>query len=94
MRQQHFSISKLNPVSPKELAPESFQMIMADSEEVMEYYYRGKIQELEQSLAKLNLLEHARQIAIVCKEIIRIKTILRKIIIKNESRGSDQISIK
>jgi hypothetical protein len=82
MRQQHSSISKSNPVPSKELAPESFKMIMADSAEVMEYYYRGKIQELDQSLAKLNLLENAREIASLCKEIVRNKVILQKIIIK------------
>jgi hypothetical protein len=80
MRQQHSS--KSNPVSPKEIASEPFQMILADSVEVMEYYYRGKIQELEQSLSKLNLLDNAREIAVVCKEIVRIKELLQKITIK------------
>jgi len=94
MRQQHSSISNSNPVSPKEIAPESFQLIMADSVEVMEYYYRGKIQELEQSLSQLNLLENARQIASLCKEIIRTKEILQKIIIKKGARCSIQISVK
>jgi hypothetical protein len=82
MRQQHSSTSKFTPASPKELVPGSFQMIMADSVEVMEYYYRGKIQELEQSLAKLNILEHAREIASLCKEIVRAKEVLHNIIIK------------
>jgi len=94
MRQQHSSISKSNSVSPKELTPESFQMIMADSVEVMEYYYRGKIQELDQSLAKLNLLENAREIASLCKEIVRNKAILKKIIIKKGGGCSTQNSIK
>jgi hypothetical protein len=94
MRQQHSSISKSNPVSPKEIVPESFQLIMADSAEVMEYYYRGKIQELEQSLSQLNLLENARQIATLCKEIIRTKEILQKIIIKKAARYSVQTSVK
>jgi hypothetical protein len=94
MRQQHSSISKSNLASPKELGLESFQMIMADSVEVMEYYYRGKIQELDQSLAQLNLLENAREIASLCKEIVRNKAILQKIIIKKGGRSSTQISIK
>jgi hypothetical protein len=67
---------------------------MADSAEVMEYYYRGKIQELEQSLSQLNLLENARQIATLCKEIIRTKEILQKIIIKKAARYSVQTSVK
>ena len=88
MRQQHSSISKSNSVSPKEIAPESFKMIMADSVEVMEYYYRGKIQELEQSLSRLNILEHAREIASLCKDIVRIKEVLQKVIINRGTRFS------
>jgi hypothetical protein len=88
MRQQHSSISKSNSVSPNEIAPESFQMIMADSVEVMEYYYRGKIQELEQSLSRLNLLENAREIASLCKDVVRIKEVLQKVIINKGPRFS------
>jgi hypothetical protein len=88
MRLQHSSASKSNAVSPKEIAPESFKMIMADSVEVMEYYYRGKIQELEQSLSRLNLLEHAREIASLCKDIVRIREVLQKVIITKGSRFS------
>lgn len=94
MKQQHSSISKFNPVSPKELASESFQMILADSVEVMEYYYRGKIQELEQSLSRLNILEHAREISGLCKEIVRTKEVIQKIIIKKGGSNTSHISIK
>jgi hypothetical protein len=94
MRQQHSPIGKSNHLLPKEIAPESFQLIMADSMEVMEYYYRGKIQELEQSLSQLNLLENARQIASLCKEVIRTKEILQRFIIKKGARGSIQPSVE
>lgn len=94
MRQQHSSTNKFTPVSPAELAPGSFQMIMADSVEVMEYYYRGKIQELEQALAKLNILEHAREIAGLCKEVVRTKVVLQKIIIKKGGSQSIYPSVK
>ncbi|OQP49848.1 hypothetical protein [Niastella populi] len=94
MKQQHSSISKFNPVSPKELASESFQMILADSVEVMEYYYRGKVQELEQSLSRLNILEHAREISGLCKEIVRTKEVIQKIIIKKGGSNTSHISIK
>jgi len=94
MRQQHSSISKMNKVPSKELTPESFQMIMADSVEVMEYYYRGKIQELEQSLSQLNLLDNAREIASLCKEIVRTKEVIQKIIIKKGGSQSFQSSVK
>jgi hypothetical protein len=94
MRQQHSTISNSNSVSANNIAPESFQMIMADSVEVMEYCYRGKIQELEQSLAQLNLLENAREIASLCKNIVRTKEVLQNIIIKKGTQGSIQSSIK
>jgi hypothetical protein len=94
MRQQHASNSTSNPASFKELAPDSFQMIMADSVEVMEYYYRGKIQELEQSLAQLNILENAREISGLCKDIIRTKDVLHKVILKKGTRGPIQNSVK
>jgi len=94
MRQQHSSISKSNPVLAAALAPESFKLVMADSPEVMEYYYRGKIQELEQSLAKLNILENAREIASLCKEIVRIKEMLQTVLIKKATRCSFKISVK
>jgi hypothetical protein len=95
MRQHNAPISgKSTPVSNKQETPESFKMIMADSVEVMEYYYRGKIQELEQSLAQLTILDNAREVASLCKEIIRTKEILQKIIIKKGARCSIQISVK
>lgn len=94
MRQQHSSTSKFNPVSPKDLVPGSFQMIMADSVEVMEYYYRGKIQELEQSLAQLNILDNSREIASLCRDIVRTKEVLQKIIIKKGGSQSAHPSVK
>jgi hypothetical protein len=94
MRQQHSSISKSDTVSSNETAHYSFQAIMADSVEVMEYYYRGKIQELEQFLAQLNIMDNAREIAGLCKEVIRTKEVLQKIMIKKEGRSSINLSIK
>ncbi len=94
MKQQHSSISKFNPVSPKELVSESVQMIMADSVEVMEYYYRGKIQELEQSLSQLNILEHAREISSLCKEVVRTKEVLQKVIINKGGSHTFGTSVK
>ena len=92
MRQQHSDSGKLNSVSSNEILPGAHQMIMADSVEVMGYYYKGKIQELEQSLTQLNLLDHAKEIATLCKEIIRTKALLQKI---NKGTGrSNPFSIK
>jgi len=94
MRQQHSSISKSDSVSPKETAHNLFHPILADSVEVMEFYYKGKIQQLEQSLAQLNLLDNAREIAGLCKEIISTKDVLQKIMTKKEGGGSNNFSIK
>jgi len=94
MRQQHSSISKSDTVSSNETAQRFFQPIMADSVEVMEYYYRGKIQELEQSLAQLNILDNAREIAGLCKEVVRTKVVLQKIMTKKEGGSSINLSIK
>jgi len=95
MRQQHSAfVSKSTPVLAKEEAPESFQTIMADSVEVMEYYYRGKIQELEQSMAQLTILDNAKEISSLCKEVVRTKEILQKVFIKKGARCTIQTSIK
>ncbi|HEY1202862.1 MAG TPA: hypothetical protein VGE79_17885 [Niastella sp.] len=94
MRQQHSSTNKFNPVSPKDLVPGPFQMIMADSVEVMEYYYRGKIQELEQSLAQLNILDNSREIASLCRDIMRTKEVLQKIILKKGGSQSAHSTVK
>ena len=94
MRQQHSSISKSDSVSGNETAHNLFQPIMADSVEVMEFFYKGKIQDLEQSLAQLNLLDNAREIAGLCKEIIRTKEVLQKIMTKKEGGSSINFSIK
>lgn len=94
MRQQHSAISNSDSVPAKDITPESLQLIMADSVEVMEYYYRGKIQELEQSLAQLNILENAREIAGLCKNIVRTKEVLQNIIIRKGTQGSIQSLIK
>ena len=96
MRQQNATIEStlLTGVSSHEENTEAFQMIMADSVEVMEYYYRGKIQELEQSLARLTILEDAREVTCLCKDIMRTKEILYKIIRKKGARCSIQISVK
>ncbi|OQP50789.1 hypothetical protein A4H97_02860 [Niastella yeongjuensis] len=94
MRQQHSSISKSDNVSSNETTRISFQPIMADSLEVMEYYYRGKIWEVELSLAQLNILDNAREIAGLCKEIVRIKEVLQMILTKKEGGSSINFSIK
>jgi hypothetical protein len=95
MTQQHSAFtSKSTSVFAKKEAPESFQTIMADSVEVMEYYYRGKIQELEQSMAQLTILENAREISSLCQEVVRTKEILQKIFIKKGARRTIQTSVK
>ena len=77
MRQQHSTFTgKSTPALAKKEVSEYFQTIMADSVEVMEYYYRGKIQELEQSMAQLTILENAKEISSLCQQVVRTKEIL------------------
>lgn len=86
MRQQHSAfMNKTIRQSKQEELIIAFPEIMADSLEVMEYYYRGKIQVLEQSMNQLTLLDNAREISLICKEIIRTKAILKKVFLKKSA---------
>ena len=86
MRQQHSALANQTTAHPKqEEMFIAFPEIMADSLEVMEYYYRGKIQVLEQSMADLTLLDNAREISLICKEIIRTKDVLRRVFLKKRA---------
>ncbi|MDF2187038.1 hypothetical protein [Paraflavitalea sp. CAU 1676] len=44
--------------------------------EMLQGYYREKLQELQHRLRSLNLMENAREISAICVEIIRAKKIL------------------
>jgi hypothetical protein len=86
MRQQHSALfNKSTPLPKQGEVLIAFPEIMADSLEVMEYYYRGKIQVLEQSMSDLTLLDNAREISLICKEIIRTKEILKKVFLKKRA---------
>ena len=56
--------------------------ILGDSLEVIELYHREKAQVLEKSLQQLNLLENAKEIAFICREVMvireKIATILKR----------------
>lgn len=52
---------------------------MGDSLEVMEDYHREKVQVLERTLQNLNLLENAREITFLCREVILVKAALDRI---------------
>jgi|ADGO01.1.fsa_nt_gi hypothetical protein len=54
-----------------------FAPVFADSAEVIASYYEEKIQLLELSLQRLNLLENAREIAFLCREIAATKKALQ-----------------
>jgi hypothetical protein len=58
--------------------------VMADSLEVVEYYYREKIQVLETSLKQLTLLDNAREITFLCREINDTKTALNVLLQKRK----------
>ena len=67
MRQQHSIISGRASVITVKDFRNSFTDIKADSFEVMECYYHGKIQVLEDSLTNLNLLDNAKEIEFLCR---------------------------
>lgn len=52
------------------------QPVLADSFEVIEDFYREKLQVLEGSLTQLNILENSREIAFLCREISGTKKAL------------------
>jgi hypothetical protein len=60
------------------------QPVLADSLEVVEDFYREKLQVLESSLERLNLLENSREIAFLCREISGTKKTLKEIFRKKK----------
>jgi hypothetical protein len=50
-----------------------------DSRETKQEYHLARISQLEEELNGLNLLEHPCEIQAICKQIIAIKELLRKI---------------
>lgn len=83
MRRQTNSVTRKVPiVARKDHFREPLPVILADSLEVMENYYRSKIQMLEQSLTQLTLLNDAVEIVSVCKEITHAKGMLRKVLLR------------
>lgn len=53
--------------------------VTAPAPDMIRGYYLEKIQELEARLTKLNLMENAREISAICREIIRAKKALLRI---------------
>ena len=50
-----------------------------DSREAQQDYHLSRLKQLEEELNQLNLLEHPHEIQAICKQIIAIKELLRKI---------------
>lgn len=50
-----------------------------DSRETKQAYHLARLRLLEEELNRLNLLEHPCEILAICKQIITIKELLRKI---------------
>ena len=57
----------------------SSKPVMGDSIEVMEIYYRERIQSFNTMLEHLNVLEDAPEIEFLCREIIEGRTMLVKL---------------
>ena len=82
MRQQTTSpAAKKN--SPKMPTPSYLRTqvkpVLGDSIEVMEMYYRERIQSFYKMLEHLNVLEDAPEIEFLCREIIEGRTMLVKL---------------
>ncbi len=82
MRQQHSTTPRKTasqtgkPVS----SPPSFRpAVMADSLEVMEQYYKERIQSFNEMLDHLNILQDAPEIEFLCREIIEARQTIAKI---------------
>jgi hypothetical protein len=83
MKRRHAVIGKHSKViSEKTDFHHVFPALLADSFEVMEDYYREKIQVLNASLHQLNILDNAREIAFICHEITVAKEGLEKVLLK------------
>lgn len=55
-----------------------------DSLEVLEVYHQEKIAVLERMLQQLNLLDNAREIAFICKEMMKQKKELQAICLRKK----------
>jgi hypothetical protein len=64
------------------------QPVLADSPEVIEQFYREKLQVLEVSLKNLNVLENSREIAFLCREATKTKKALQDIFRKKKYRNT------
>jgi len=75
------STTKRNP--GKEATPAylrtSLKPVLGDSIEVMELYYRERIQSFNTMLEHLNVLEDAPEIEFLCREIIEGRAMLVKL---------------
>ena len=82
MRQQH-------PTTPRKMASQTGKQVssapsfrpavMADSLEVMEQYYKERIQSFNEMLNHLNILQDAPEIEFLCREIIEARQTIAKI---------------
>jgi hypothetical protein len=83
-RRQSITSKHTKGISGENSIHHGFPAFLADSFEVMENYYREKIQVLNQSLHQLNVMDNAREIAFVCREITIAKQGLEKTILKKQ----------
>jgi hypothetical protein len=81
MRQQPTTTSRKS--ATKEATPSYLRTLlkpaMGDSIEVMEVYYRERIESFKTMLEHLNVLEDAPEIEFLCREIIEGRTMLVKL---------------
>ncbi|GAC1451590.1 MAG: hypothetical protein NVSMB7_14200 [Chitinophagaceae bacterium] len=81
MRQQLPPTSKRSASKPTTASylRTSLKPVLGDSIEVMEAYYRERVQSFNSMLEHLNVLEDAPEIEFLCREIIECRTMLVKL---------------
>lgn len=86
MRQQPAPATRKHQT--KEPVPDYLRMLskpaMGDSTEVMELYYRERIQSFTKMLEHLNVLEDAPEIEFLCREIVECRTMLVKLAVQKK----------
>ena len=84
MKEHSMLKRKITIVTDQNDFQNAMPVIMADSIEVMENYYRDRIKVMESNLARLNILENSKEIFFLCREISQAKKILRKIFLNKK----------
>jgi hypothetical protein len=77
MRTRTHAADSLKNNHPSALISQSIK-VQADSREVLEQYYRGKIDECYYRLQTLNIHDHPKEITSLCLQVLEIRKELKR----------------